>query len=130
MESIQFDILQGNFDVNLGSVLENVIAQQLLSNGFSLHFYDTGKLELDFVIQNGTRIDLVEVKSGKGYTKHTSLNRILDVEEWQNNASYVYCMGNVARAGEALYLPWYMVMFQKPDNIPRGMIHEVDISNL
>ena len=32
MENVQFSILQGNLTVNMGSVLENVFAQQLTSN--------------------------------------------------------------------------------------------------
>ena len=38
MENIQFDILQGNLDLNLGSILENVMAQQIKSNGFALYY--------------------------------------------------------------------------------------------
>lgn len=38
MENIQFDILQGNMSVNMGSVLENVFAQTLKANGFVLRY--------------------------------------------------------------------------------------------
>ena len=37
MENVQFDILQGNLDVNLGSILENMMAQQLHTNGYPLY---------------------------------------------------------------------------------------------
>lgn len=43
MENIQFDILQGNVEINLGSILENVIAQELKSKGFELYYYDSKK---------------------------------------------------------------------------------------
>lgn len=38
LENVQFDILQGNLAVNMGSVLENVFAQQLKANGFMLRY--------------------------------------------------------------------------------------------
>lgn len=34
MENIQFELLQGNMEVNMGSILENVFAQAIKSNGF------------------------------------------------------------------------------------------------
>ncbi len=41
MQNIRFDILQGHVDVNLGSILENLFAQQPHTNGFSLHYYNS-----------------------------------------------------------------------------------------
>lgn len=35
MENIQFELLQGNMEVNMGSILENVFAQIIKANGFS-----------------------------------------------------------------------------------------------
>ena len=43
MENIQFSILQGELDINMGSILENMIAQQLICNGYDLHYYDSKK---------------------------------------------------------------------------------------
>ncbi|NLB78647.1 MAG: ATP-binding protein [Clostridiaceae bacterium] len=131
MENVQFDILNGNLDINLGSILENVMAQSIKSNGFSLHFFDAKKYgELDFVIQNGMDIDLVEIKSGKDYKKHTALDKILAVDEWNFNRAYVFCKGNIESYDNVVYLPWYQIMFFKPDAIPKGLKYEVDISNL
>ncbi len=131
MENIQFDILQGNVNVNLGSILENIMAQQLKSNGFALHFFDTKKYgELDFVIQNGTKIDLVEIKSGNDYYQHSALERVMAVDEWKTNQSIVFCKGNVEEKNNIIYLPWYMVMFFKPHQIPTGTSFIVDISQL
>ena len=39
MDNIQFEFLQGNMEVNMGSVLENVFAQAVRSNGFSLNYF-------------------------------------------------------------------------------------------
>ena len=57
----------GELQINMGSIQENMIAQQLWCNGFRLNYFD-GKEngEIDFMIQNGMRVDLLEVKSGCG----------------------------------------------------------------
>jgi len=131
MENIQFDILSGNLDINMGSILENIIAQQLKSNGFSLNYFDSKKYgELDFVVQNGMHTDLIEVKSGKDYKIHSALNKVRHVENWKTDKSYVLCRGNIEQSGGIAYLPWYMVMFIKPATPPKEMIFEVDISRL
>jgi len=131
MQNIQFDILNGNLEINLGSILENVMAQQLKSNGLALNYFDSKKYgELDFVIQNGLHIDLVEIKYGKDYKKHAALNNILAVKEWKINKTYVFCKGNIKVDNNIVYLPWYEIMFLKPDQIPQGMKYEIDLSNL
>ena len=68
----------------MGSILENMIATQLKSNGFNLNYFDAKKYgEIDFVIQNGLHIELIEVKSGNDYKKHTALNNVRNVSEWK-----------------------------------------------
>ncbi len=131
MENIQFDILNGNLEINLGSILENVMAQQLKCNGFALNYFDSKKYgELDFVIQNGLHINLVEVKSGKDYKKHSALNKVLTVSEWKISKTYVFCKGNIEVVNNIAYLPWYSIMFLKPDVILQGAKYEIDLSNL
>ena len=131
MENIQFGILNGDLSVNMGSILENAIAMQLKSNGYSLYYFDTKKYgELDFVIQNGMHVELVEVKSGNDYKKHNALDNVRNVPEWNIEKSYVFCKDNLCVENGIKYLPWYMVMFLKREKIETGTIFEVDISNL
>lgn len=131
MENVQFDILNGNLDINMGSVLENIIAQQLRSNGFALHYFDSKKYgELDFVIQNGMQVELVEVKSGNDYQKHSALNRVRSVDVWKMKNAYVFCKGNIEVVQDVIYLPWYLIMFLKPEGIPSGAIYQIDLSAL
>lgn len=131
MDNIQFDLLNGNLDINLGSILENVMAQQIRSNGFELFFFDSAKYgELDFVVQNGMNIDLLEIKSGKNYKTHAAINNVLKVDEWKIRNAYVFCRDNIQTENKITYLPWYMIMFVKPAEIPEGVTYEVDISNL
>ena len=131
MENIQFSILNGDLSINMGSILENVIATQLKSNGFSLNYFDAKKYgEVDFVIQNGTHIELLEVKSGNDYKKHTALNNVLDVSEWDIKKSYVLCNDNVQVENGVKYMPWYMIMFLKREKITKGTKYEIDVSNI
>lgn len=131
MENVQFDLLRGRLETNLGSILENVIAQSLKCNGFRLNYFDSKKYgEADFVIQNGMRTDLIEVKSGNDYKKHTAFDKILSVSGWSFDKRYVFCKGNIETTGGVTYLPWYLAMFYKPDEIPKNMKFEVDLSGL
>ncbi len=131
MANIQFDILQGNVEVNLGSILENVMAQAIRNNGFDLYYYDSKKLgELDFVIQNGMNIDLLEVKSGNDYKKHNAINKALNVSNWKFKKVYVFCKGNLETEEKITYLPWYMIMFYQKEQITQNAIFKIDLSGL
>jgi hypothetical protein len=131
MDNIQLDILSGRLEINMGSILENLVAQQLTAGDFSLHYYDSNKYgEIDFVLQNGMDIDLIEVKSGSDYRRHKALDNIISVEEWSISNAYVLCKGNIEVEKSITYLPWYMVMFLRRTQLPKNLIHEIDISEL
>ena len=82
------------------------------------------------MLQDGTQVDFLEVKSGQDYKKHPTLAKILAVDNWKAKHSYVFCRDNVERCGDILYLPWYMVMFLRQDRLQEGMKFEVDLSAL
>ena len=131
MENVQFGILNGDLQINMGSILENMIAQQLKSNGFSLNYFDGKKTgEIDFVVQNGMGIDLVEVKSGNDYKQHSALDKIRRVEGWCFESAKVLCKGNVEIQNGVRYYPWYMVMFMVAKQVPKEMKYEIDLSAL
>lgn len=131
MENVQFDLLNGRLEANLGSILENVIAQQLKANGYALYYFDTKKYgEVDFVVSGGIHTRLVEVKSGKDYKLHHALNNIRSVSQWRFRDSIVLCRGNVEAEDGILYLPWYMMIFICPEQPPKGLIYQVDLSAL
>ena len=57
MENVQFAILNGQIDINMGAIAENVVAQELAANGFALHYFHTKRLgEVDFVVQTGNAV--------------------------------------------------------------------------
>lgn len=130
MENVQFDILNGNLEVNMGSILENVFAQAIKANGFHLNYFDSKKYgEIDFVVQNGLQVDLLEIKFGNDYKKHAALNRMATIENWEFGRKIVFCKDNVQVEGNIEYLPWYMVMFYQVQQ-PESFVYEVDLSAL
>ena len=108
-------IMNDKCGVNLGSVYENVVAQELKAHGFKLYYYDNKKNgEVDFLIDSVDLMSVlpIEVKSGKDYYIHTALNNLLKVDEYKitngivfSNEERVYNNGNV------IYMPIYYVMF-------------------
>ena len=131
MDNIQLDILNGRLEINMGSILENLIAQQLKTGGFNLNYFDSNKHgEVDFIVQNGMRIDLIEVKSGSDYRRHKALDNILIVGEWSFGNAYVLCQGNIDVEGSVTYLPWYLVMFLHQIKLPKDLTYKIDISQL
>lgn len=108
-------IMNDKCGVNLGSVYENVVAQELKAHGFKLYYYDNKKNgEVDFLIDSVDLMSVlpIEVKSGKDYYIHTALNNLLKVDEYKitngivfSNEAKVYINGNV------IYMPIYYVMF-------------------
>ena len=131
MDNVQFGLLNGDLQINMGSILENMVAQQLQSNGFRLGYYDGKKTgEIDFVIQNGMGVDLIEAKSGNDYKHHPALDKIRRIEGWQFQNAKVLCKGNVEQADGILYYPWYMVMFMTMNQLPKEMKYEIDLSSL
>lgn len=131
MGQLQFEILQGNLEVNMGSILENMIAQQLQSNGFELYYFDKkGVAEIDFLVQQNQNVLPIEVKSGNNYHAHPALHRVLQVEDWNIKKAYVLAPGNVEKMENITYIPWYMVMFLKKKEMEKPTIVQVDLSGL
>ena len=107
-------VMKDERGVNLGSVYESVVAQELKAHGHDLFYYDNAKKgEVDFLVNHVSEMTVlpIEVKSGKDYTKHTALDRILASEEYQiregivlDNVREVYTVGRVT------YMPVYFVM--------------------
>ncbi|TPF85580.1 ATPase [Bifidobacterium sp. UTCIF-37] len=131
MGNAQFALLQGDLEVNLGSITENIVAQELTAQGFTPHYFDSKRYgEVDFVVQSGSRIIPVEVKSGNDWTRHKALDNMLRVEDWNLGQAYVLCKGNIAQDGPVTYLPLYMAMFLRPERLPGSMPFTVDLSAL
>lgn len=129
--NVQFALLNGNVEINMGSILENCIAQQLKANGFDLYYFNSKKYgEIDFVVEKGLNIQYIEVKSGANYQSHKALDNVEKVIEWKHNKNIVLCKDQIQETNDTIYYPWYMVMFIKNNEKQDSFIYEIDLSKL
>lgn len=114
MGEVELDVLNGRADVNYGSVFENAVAQELVALGLRPHYYYSKRNgEVDFVTEDPSsgEVTLLEVKSGKGYKRHSALSNLLRSEAGRGEPprALVLCDGNVESRGDRAYVPVYAV---------------------
>lgn len=114
LDKIQVKVLTGDIFVNEGALAENYVAGELAKHGISLNYYDRkSKHELDFVFPEGNKISIIEVKSGKDYKKHSSLDMAQSLFGDRINRRIVMSSNDLEFENGILYLPLYMSMFIK-----------------
>lgn len=114
LDKIQVKVLTGDIFVNEGALAENYVAGELAKHGISLNYYDRkSKHELDFVFPEGNKISIIEVKSGKDYKKHSSLDMGQSLFGDRINRRIVMSGNDLEFENGILYLPLYMSMFIK-----------------
>ena len=108
--SILFDKLH----INEGMIVENVVAQQLKTNGDNIYYYkkvdkETKRtvLEIDFLIRRDNKIIPVEVKSSSEESI-SSLKKFKEMFNTKVGLQYVLYDGDIKRDGEIIYLPYFM----------------------
>ena len=108
--------------INLGSVYETVVAQELKAHGYDLYYYDNKKNgEVDYLIDdpdNLSNIPIV-VKSGKDYSVHSALDKFLSNETYNINKAIVLSNEQQVYQDKGItYMPIYYVMFlQNTSNV-------------
>ena len=111
------DVLLNGIGVNEGMMMENVVAQTLVSLGDRLFFYARGRndpdgqMEIDFLIRRGKRICPVEVKSSNRSRDHKSLDDFRRRFGKRLGQSYVIHSKDLSFEDGILYIPAYMTMF-------------------
>ena len=105
--------------INLGSVYESVVAQELRAHGHKLFYYDNRKQgEVDYLIDDYTAMSAhpIEVKSGKDYAVHSALNNLLKNPDYNIHAATVISNEReIYQKGKITYMPVYFVMFMEMD---------------
>ena len=108
-------VLDDETGINLGSVYESVVAQELAAHGCRLFYYDNrNKGEVDYLIDDYDSLSAVpiEVKSGKDYTIHSALNTFVKNDEYHVKKAFVLSNSReIMTNGKIIYLPVYYVMF-------------------
>ena len=112
-------ILDDVRSINLGSVYESVVAQELRAHGHKLFYYDNRKQgEVDYLIDDYVAMSAhpVEVKSGKDYTVHSALNNLLKNPDYNlQSGTVISNEREVYQDGKVTYMPVYFVMFMEAD---------------
>lgn len=112
-------ILDDVRSINLGSVYESVVAQELRAHGHKLFYYDNRKQgEVDYLIDDYVAMSAhpVEVKSGKDYTVHSALNNLLKNHDYNlQSGTVISNEREVYQDGKVTYMPVYFVMFMEAD---------------
>lgn len=112
LATMQFQVLNGEIDINEGALTENFVATELSKKGIALNYYDKkSKQELDFIFPDRNKISIIEVKSGDNYKKHASLDAAIKAFPDSINRAMVLSKFNVEKTDEIIYYPLYMVMF-------------------
>ena len=121
-EEIYKKLMLDKLEVNMGMIIENAVAQMLVSSGHKLYFYANAsredsrdRMEIDFLIAknkitNRHNISPIEVKSSKNYTL-SSLKKFMDKYGEYTYISYVLHTSDYKEEDGIVYLPIYMTPF-------------------
>ena len=113
-------ILRDENSINLGSVYESVVAQELHAHGNKLHYYDNKQRgEVDFLVDDYSSLSVlpIEVKSGKDYTVHSALDRFLSTPDYTVSRAIVLSNYREVRPVDGItYMPIYYSMFINGNN--------------
>ena len=127
---VKVAILNKDKSINNGALFENAVAQELLSKGHKVYYFNSKKQgELDFVIELDGKVTPLEIKSGKEYKKHSALNNVLQNEEYQIAQAYIFSEGNVEVSGKKIYMPVYMTAFFENTPLSRT-IYKLELRGL
>lgn len=120
-------VLQDIRSINLGTIYESVVAQELHAHGFPMFYYDSKKIgEVDFLVDDYDNLTVLplEIKSGKDYTVHSALNNFLSTPPYNIHRAIVFSnKGKVYEDNGVIYMPIYYCMFlQHPDEMNKEVV--------
>lgn len=127
-------VLQDERSINLGTVYESVVAQELRAHGFKLYYYDNKKKgEVDFLINDysTTQVLPLEIKSGKDYKEHSALSKFLDEKEYNIHQAIVF--SNEPRVWQdkgIWYMPIYYIMFLQKSQAEQIILPRLEMPTL
>lgn len=112
-------VLYDELSINLGTVYESVVAQELHAHGHVLHYYDNKKKgEVDFLVDDFDHLEALplEVKSGKDYKIHSALDNFLSEPSYNIHNAMVFSNKRDVFVEKGItYMPVYYSMFISRD---------------
>ena len=103
-----------NFNTYKGAIFENIIAESLVTQGYSLYFYRNEKstIEMDFFVRDIDSLIPIEVKATNGAT--ASLNKLFDSKKYPE-IKYGIKLGykNIGFNGRFYTFPYFLAFLLK-----------------
>ena len=109
-------MLVDKLSANLGYVYENIVSQMLVSAGKKLYYHtwynenNTRKYEVDFLIPDGSKISVIEVKSSQSKL-HSSIDNFIRKYSARIQQSYIIYTKDMRKDGAIKCIPFYMTPF-------------------
>ena len=126
----KLELINKNSEVNNGAHFENAVAQQLTANGLEPYFCKKKDIgELDVLVEMDGKVVPIEVKSGKAYKAHKSLDNFMKISDYHIEKAYVLSVANMEQEGAVVYLPIYMCYLLKERKIGK-LIVDLDMEGL
>lgn len=126
----KLELINKNSEVNNGAHFENAVAQQLTANGLEPYFCKKKDIgELDVLVEMDGKVVPIEVKSGKAYKAHKSLDNFMKISDYHIEKAYVLSVANIEQEGSVVYLPIYMCYLLKERKIGK-LIVDLDMEGL
>ena len=126
----KLELINKNSEVNNGAHFENAVAQQLTANGLEPYFCKKKNIgELDVLVEMDGKVVPIEVKSGKAYKAHKSLDNFMKISDYHIEKAYVLSVANMEQEGSVVYLPIYMCYLLKERKIGK-LIVDLDMKGL
>lgn len=114
-EEVQDDLRSNkNFNTYKGALYENIVADMLVKQGYSLFFYrnDRGTLEMDFFVRDKNSLIPIEVKANDNST--VSLNNLIKNDKYQDiKYGIKLCNRNIGFNGNFYTFPYYLCFLLK-----------------
>lgn len=126
----KLELINKNSEVNNGAHFENAVAQQLTANGLEPYFCKKKNIgELDVLVEMDGKVVPIEVKSGKAYKAHKSLDNFMKISDYHIEKAYVLSVANMEQEGSVVYLPIYICYLLKERKIGK-LIVDLDMEGL
>ena len=103
-----------NFNTYKGAIYDNIVADMLVKQGYSLYFYknEKGTIEMDFFVRDKDSLIPIEVKATDGTT--ISLNNLIDSQNYKD-IKYGIKFGykNIGYNGKFYTFPYFLTFLLK-----------------
>lgn len=109
-------LLSDKLPANLGFLYENLAAQMIAAAGRELYYHtwekhgSTHYYEVDFLISEGSKINVLEIKSS-GSGKHESIKEFCKKFSQNTNQAYLISQKDAGKEENLLLKPFYLLPF-------------------